>query len=125
MPKVVRFHKTGGPEVLRVEDVPPQQPGTGEVRLKVEAIALNRAESMFYQGKYIYQPKLPAGLGYEGAGIVENVGPDVDESWIGKQVSTIPAFSLNEYSMVGETAVAPVRPKFFSPVYISTGKDEA
>jgi NADPH:quinone reductase-like Zn-dependent oxidoreductase len=108
MPKVIRFHETGGPEVLKFEDVPPQQPGKGEIRLKVQAIGLNRAESMFYHGQYIYEPKLPAGLGYEAAGIVEAVGPDVDESWIGKQVSTIPAFSLNEYSMVGETAVAPI-----------------
>jgi NADPH:quinone reductase-like Zn-dependent oxidoreductase len=121
MPKVVRFHKTGGPEVLKFEDVAPQQPGKGEVRLKVQAIGLNRAESMFYHGRYVYQPKLPAGLGYEAAGIVEAVGPDVDERWIGKQVSTIPAFSLNEYAMVGETAVAPVEvlaayPANLSPV---------
>jgi NADPH:quinone reductase-like Zn-dependent oxidoreductase len=108
MPKVIRFHETGGPEVLKFEDVPLREPGKGEVRLKVQAIGLNRAESMFYRGQYIYQPKLPAGLGYEAAGIVESVGPDVDESWIGKHVSTVPAFSLNEYSMVGETAVAPV-----------------
>jgi NADPH:quinone reductase-like Zn-dependent oxidoreductase len=108
MAKVVRFHETGGPEVLKFEDVQPQQPLNGEVRLKVQAIGLNRAESMFYHGQYIYQTQLPAGLGYEAAGIVEAVGPDVDKSWIGKQVSTVPAFSLNEYTMVGETAVAPV-----------------
>jgi NADPH:quinone reductase-like Zn-dependent oxidoreductase len=108
MPKVVRFYETGGPEVLKFEDVPPLQPRKGEVRLKVQAIGLNRAESMFYRGQYIYQPKLPAGLGYEAAGTVESVGPDVEESWIGKRVSTIPAFSLNEYSMVGEIAVAPI-----------------
>ena len=108
MPKVVRFHETGGPEVLKFEDVPLPQPGDGEVRLKVQAIGLNRAESMFYHGHYIYQPQLPAGLGYEAAGTVDAVGANVDESWIGKQVSTIPAFSLNEYSMVGETALAPV-----------------
>jgi NADPH:quinone reductase-like Zn-dependent oxidoreductase len=108
MPKVVRFHETGGPEVLKFEDVPLPQPGDGEVRLKVQAIGLNRAESMFYHGHYVYQPQLPAGLGYEAAGTVDAVGANVDESWIGKQVSTIPAFSLNEYSMVGETALAPV-----------------
>jgi NADPH:quinone reductase-like Zn-dependent oxidoreductase len=62
-----------------------------------------------YRGRYVYEPKLPAGLGYEAAGIVESVGPDVDQNWIGKQVSIIPAFSLNEYSMVGETALAPVK----------------
>jgi NADPH:quinone reductase-like Zn-dependent oxidoreductase len=108
MPKVVRFHEVGGPEVLRFEEVPTPEPGKGEVRLKVQAIGLNRAESMFYHGQYIYQPKLPAGLGYEAAGVVEAVGPDVDKSWIGKQVSTVPAFSLNDYSMVGEEVLAAV-----------------
>jgi NADPH:quinone reductase-like Zn-dependent oxidoreductase len=47
MPKAVHFHETGGPEVLKFEDAPPQQPGTGEVRLRVQAIGLSRAESMF------------------------------------------------------------------------------
>lgn len=108
MPKVVRFHQIGGPEVLKFEEVPSPQPGKGEVRLKVQAIGLNRAESMFYHGQYLYQPKFPAGLGYEAAGIVEAVGPNVDKSWIGKQASTIPAFSLNDYGMVGEEVLAPV-----------------
>src|ERR1700760_1506076 len=108
MPKIVRFHETGGPEVLKIEEVPTPQPGKGEVRLKVQAIGLNRAESMFYHGQYIYQPKMPAALGYEAAGVVEAVGPDVDKNWIGKKVSVVPAFSLNEYGMVGEEALAPV-----------------
>lgn len=107
MPNVVRFHAIGGPEVLKIEEVPTSQPGKGEVRLKAEAIGLNRAESMFYHGQYMYQPKLPAGLGYEAAGIVAAVGPDVDRSWIGKRVSVVPAFSLNDYSMVGEEVIAP------------------
>jgi NADPH:quinone reductase-like Zn-dependent oxidoreductase len=108
MPQVIRFHQTGGPEVLEFVTIAAQQPGNGEVRLKVQAIGLNRAESMFYRGRYIYQPKLPAGLGYEAAGVVEAVGLDVDTHWIGKQVSVVPAFSLNEYSMAGETALVPV-----------------
>jgi NADPH:quinone reductase-like Zn-dependent oxidoreductase len=108
MPKVVRFHEVGGPEVLKFEEVPVPQPGKGEVRLKVQAIGLNRAESMFYHGQYLYQPNLPAGLGYEAAGVVEAVGPDVDKSWIGKQVSTIPAFSMNDYGTAGEEVLVPV-----------------
>ena len=108
MPKVVRFHEVGGPEVLKIEDVAVPQAGKGEVRLKVEAIGLNRAESMFYHGQYVYQPNLPAGLGYEAAGVVEAVGPDVDKGWVGKRVSVVPAFSLNEYGMVGEEVLAPV-----------------
>lgn len=65
MPKAVRFREIGGPEVLKLEEVQPQNPGKGEVRLKVQAIGLNRAESMFYHGQYLYQPKFPSGLGYE------------------------------------------------------------
>src|SRR5215472_8890624 len=92
MPKIVRFHELGGPEVLRIEDLPSREPGKGEVRLRVHAIGLNRAESMFFHGRYLEAPQLPARLGYEGAGVVEAVGPGVDKSWLGKQVSTIPAF---------------------------------
>jgi NADPH:quinone reductase-like Zn-dependent oxidoreductase len=62
---------------------------------------------MFYHGQYVYEPKLPAGLGYEAAGM-EAVGPDVDKGWVGKRVSVVPAFSLNEYGMVGEEVIAPV-----------------
>jgi NADPH:quinone reductase-like Zn-dependent oxidoreductase len=125
MPKVIRFHETGGPEVLQFEEVPLQQPGKGEVRIKVQAIGLNRAESMFYHGQYLYQPKLPAGIGYEAAGIVEAAGPGVDPSWIGKQVSTIPAFSLNDYSMVGETVVAPVEALGEYPAHLSPAEGAA
>jgi NADPH:quinone reductase-like Zn-dependent oxidoreductase len=125
MPTVIRFHETGGPEVLKFEVVAPQEPGKGEVRLKVRAIGLNRAESMFYHGRYIYAPNLPAGLGYEAAGVVEAVGPDVDQNWLGKQVSTVPAFSLNEYSMVGETALAPVAALAEYPASLSAAEGAA
>ncbi len=108
MPKVVRFHETGGPEVLRMDDVASPQPGAGEVRLKVQAVGLNRAESLFFHGLYTEAPKLPSLLGYEGAGTVVAVGPDVDPSWLGKQVSTIPSFSMNRYGLLGEEALAPV-----------------
>jgi NADPH:quinone reductase-like Zn-dependent oxidoreductase len=107
MPKIVRFHQTGGPENLKTEELPQRQPGKGEVRLRVQAIGLNRAESMFYHGQYVEEPHLPAGLGYEAAGVVEAVGPDVDAGWIGKQVATVPAFSMNEYPMVGDEVIAP------------------
>ena len=107
MPKIVRFHEFGGPEVLKVEEEPTRQPGKGEVRLKVQAVGLNRAELMFMRGQYVENPKLPAGLGYEAAGVVEAVGPDVDKSWIGKLVAIIPAFSMNDYAMLGEEVIAP------------------
>jgi NADPH:quinone reductase-like Zn-dependent oxidoreductase len=107
MPKVVRFDEIGGPEVLKIEEEASRQPGKGEVRLRVRAVGLNRAELMFMHGQYLEPPKPHTGLGYEGAGVVEAVGPDVDKSWVGKQVSTVPAFSMNEYGMLGEEVIAP------------------
>lgn len=49
------------------------------MRLRVQAVGLNRAEAIFIRGQYVEQPKLPAGIGYEAAGVVEAVGPDVDK----------------------------------------------
>ena len=108
MPKIVRFDELGGPEVLKIEEETSKQPGKGEVRLRVQAVGLNRAEAMFVRGHYLEQPKLPAGIGYEAAGVVEAVGPDVDKNWVGKSVATIPAFSMNDYPMLGEEVIAPV-----------------
>src|ERR1700746_3588720 len=107
MAKIIRFDRVGGPEVLQIKEEPSKQPGKGEVRLKVKAVGLNRAESMFIRGQYVEEPKLPAGLGYEAAGVVEAVGPDVDKNWVGKRVAIIPAFSMNAYAMLGEEVIAP------------------
>jgi NADPH:quinone reductase-like Zn-dependent oxidoreductase len=108
MPKVVRFHQLGGPEVLRFEDQPTREPKAGEVRIRVQAVGLNRAEALYARGQYLEQPRLPSGLGYEAAGIIEAVGPDVDRTWIGHKIATVPGFSHNDYPVVGEEAVVPV-----------------
>ena len=107
MPKIVRFHETGKAEVLKIEELPLVEPGVGEVRLKVEAIGLNRAEIMFRQGQYLETPKLPTRLGYEAAGVVDAVGPNVSGVKIGDRVSTIPSFSISDYGVYGESAVVP------------------
>ena len=107
MPKIVRFHQLGGPENLKIEEVPSQQPGKGEVRLRVQAVGLNRAESMFYHGQYLEQAKFPSRLGYEAAGVVDDVGEGVDREWIGKTVATVPGFSMTQYGTLGEEAVVP------------------
>ena len=107
MARVVRFHQTGGPEVLKIENIEVRPPGPGEVRIAVKALGLNRAESMFRSGQYIEDPKLPARLGYEAAGTIEAIGDGVKGFEIGDAVSTIPAFSQNQYGMYGDTAIAP------------------
>ena len=106
--KIVRFHKPGGPEVLQFDEVPLPEPAQGEVRLRVKALGLNRAESMFRRDQYLEKPVFPAKLGYEAAGIVEAVGPGVDTNWIGKIASTMPPFPLNAYGVYGEVAIVPV-----------------
>jgi NADPH:quinone reductase-like Zn-dependent oxidoreductase len=107
MPRVVRFHQFGGPENLRFEEIPQQQPGPGEVRITVQASGLNRAELMYCQGMYLEQARLPSRLGYEVSGTVNSVGEGVDESWVGKQVGTVPGFSQNRYGTLGEEAIVP------------------
>jgi NADPH:quinone reductase-like Zn-dependent oxidoreductase len=107
MVRIVRFHQTGGPEVLQLDELPLPDPAAGEVRLRVKAIGLNRAEVMFRMGKYLVEPKLPSKIGYEASGIVEAAGPDVDQSWIGKTVSTVPAFWASAYGVYGEVAIVP------------------
>ena len=72
----IRIHETGGPEVLRAEDVPVPEPGPGQVRVGLSAAGLNFFDT--YQRSGAYKLELPATLGTEGAGVVEAVGPDVD-----------------------------------------------
>ena len=105
--KIVRFHKVGGPEVLKIQDEPIPVPGKGEALLKVKAIGLNRAEVMFRAGRYLETPGLPSKLGYEASGVVTAVGPDVDKSWVGKKASTLPAFLMTNYGVYGEVALVP------------------
>jgi NADPH:quinone reductase-like Zn-dependent oxidoreductase len=107
MPKIVRFHSIGGPENLKLEEVPSRPPGAGEVKLRVQAVGLNRAEALFVRGLYGGTPELPSRIGYEAAGVVESVGTGVDSNWIGKKVATIPGFSMSQNGVLGEEAIVP------------------
>jgi len=125
MAKIVRFHETGGADVLTIEDLPLEEPGEGEVRLKVEAIGLNRAEVMFRKGQHHEDPELPSRLGYEAAGIVDAVGPGVGDIQIGDRVSTIPAFSMRTYGVYGESAIVPAHAVASYPDQLLTSEGAA
>jgi NADPH:quinone reductase-like Zn-dependent oxidoreductase len=107
MPRIVRFHETGGPEVLKLEEVPLQEPGPDEVRIKVEALGLNRAEVMFHYGHYVPIQSFPSRIGYEAAGVVDAVGSNVKGVKAGDRVSTIPAFDIGVHGVYGESATVP------------------
>jgi len=119
MAKVVQFNAVGGPEQLKLRDLPVAAPGPGQVRIKVKAIGLNRAETLFRSGTYFEQPAFPATNGYEGAGVIDAIGPDVTAFAVGDAVSVAPAFSLNDYGFYAETALAPVGAVIKHPAILS------
>ena len=86
MSKAIRIHETGGPEVLRWEDVEVGAPGPGEVRLRQTAVGLNFIDTYHRSGSYPVGA-LPSGIGMEGAGIVEEVGEGVDDMKSGDRVA--------------------------------------
>jgi len=85
MARAVRIHQTGGPEVLRFEEMDPGRPGLGQALVRQTAIGLNYIDTYHRTGLYPL-PSLPHGIGMEGAGIVEAVGEDVHEVKPGDRV---------------------------------------
>src|SRR5690606_19776989 len=108
MSRVVRFHRTGDAEVLQIDEVDVAAPQAGEVQIRVKALGINRAEIMYRTGQYVIEPRFPAILGYEAAGLVEALGPDVAGFHVGDAVSVVPAFSFADYGMYGELVNVPV-----------------
>jgi NADPH2:quinone reductase len=85
MPKAIRFHKTGGPEVLQLDEVPVGEPGPGQARVRHTAIGVNFVDT--YQRSGLYPMQLPQVAGNEGAGVVEAVGPNVTDLKKGDRVA--------------------------------------
>jgi NADPH2:quinone reductase len=85
MPKAIRIQKQGGPEVMQWEDVQVGDPGPGEARVRHKAVGLNYLDT--YQRGGLYKIALPSGMGNEGAGVVEAVGPGVAHVKAGDRVA--------------------------------------
>jgi NADPH2:quinone reductase len=107
--RIVRLYEIGGPEVLRLEAVPPEAPRAGEVRLRVRAIGLNNSEAQYRRGEYpMRDTTFPTRLGRECSGIVEALGEGIGDGVAhGDFVSTIPAFDIQRGGVYGEWAVVP------------------
>jgi len=87
MTKAIRFHATGTPEVLRLEDVETGEPGPGEVRIRNAAIAVNYRDILVRRGTH--RVALPSGLGLESAGTIEAIGAQVSGLAIGERVACV------------------------------------
>jgi NADPH:quinone reductase-like Zn-dependent oxidoreductase len=119
--KAIRFHKTGGPDVLRVEEEQLPQLKGNEVLIRVRAIALSRLDLLWREGSYFEEAEFPAKIGYDAAGVVESLGPEVRTLKVGDRVSTFPAVSLLDYAAHRETIAYPesallVYPDSLTPV---------
>ncbi|TGD71805.1 NADPH:quinone reductase [Mangrovimicrobium sediminis] len=111
---VVRFHRTGGPEVLQIEQSPAPRPGPGEVSITVEAIGLNRVESMFRSGGF-GAPQFPSTIGYEAAGRIQALGEGVEGWSVGERVATLPGLSMEQYGTCAEVILYPANMLVRSP----------
>jgi NADPH2:quinone reductase len=87
MAYAIRFHQTGGPEVLTWEEVKVGRPGPGEARIRHRAIGLNYADVYLRSG--LYPAALPSGIGTEACGIVEEIGAGVTEIKVGDRVAYV------------------------------------
>jgi NADPH2:quinone reductase len=113
MTKAVRFHKTGGPEVLVYEDVEVGDPGEGQARVRNTAIGLNFIDTYHRSG--LYPLPLPSGVGLEGAGVVESVGKGVTHVKPGDRV----AYAGGPPGAYSEVRLAPAEKLVMVPSGIS------
>ena len=91
--KASRVNEFGEPEVLRMEEVPTPQPGSGEVLVRMQAIGVNPVETYIRAGKYARLPALPYTPGNDGAGVIEQAASDVTEFKAGDRVYTAGSLS--------------------------------
>ena len=115
MAHAIRMHETGGPEVLRWEEVSVGMPGPGQARVRHEAVGLNFADTYFRAG--LYPVPLPNGIGVEAAGIVEAVGEGVANVVVGDRV-TYTGF-INTLGAYSTERVIPAAPLIKLPAGIS------
>ena len=107
MSRMIRFHKFGPAEVLKIEEQAVSQPAAGEVQIRVQAIGISWFDVLWRQNLAPSQVRLPAGMGHEMAGVVTALGAGVDDLAVGDKVASFPAANANDYPVYGEVIVLP------------------
>jgi NADPH:quinone reductase-like Zn-dependent oxidoreductase len=111
--KAVRFSRFGGPEVLEIADLPDPHPGPGQVRIAVRAAGVNPSDWKKRQG--LMDSGLPQTLGYEAAGIVDELGAGVDDVAVGDRVLGFSAEGAAQAELAVLSHYAPVPPSLDFP----------
>ncbi len=112
--KQVYISAAGGPEKLQLRESPDPTPAGKQLRIRVRASGINFADILARKGLYPDAPKLPAVVGYEVSGIVDAAGPDVEQTWIGKEV-----FALTRFQGYADTVVVEQHQVFAKPAGLS------
>ena len=107
MSRMIRFHRFGEADVLKLEEVPTPKPAAGEVLIRSEAIGVSWEDVLWRQNLAAEQAKLPAGIGSEVAGVVEAVGEGVEDLDIGARVASFKADTPNRYPAYGDHVLMP------------------
>lgn len=108
--KAIRIHETGGPEVMRLEEIEKPTPQAGEVLIQVAAAGVNYADLAQRQGVYLTRTRVPTTLGLEVAGTVVELGPGVTTPAVGTRVAAFGNGGYAEYTTAAASAVLPVPP---------------
>ncbi|MDH0897182.1 MULTISPECIES: zinc-dependent alcohol dehydrogenase family protein [unclassified Pseudomonas] len=110
MSRMIRFHQFGDASVLRLEELPTPKPGHGEVLVRTQALGVGWRDVLWRQNLAPDQTaQLPAGVGFELAGVIEAVGPGVTDFAPGMAVASFPAFSTNQYPAWGDLVLMPAK----------------
>ena len=104
----------GGPDKLALRELPDPTPSAAELRIRVRASGVNFADILARQGLYPDAPKLPAVVGYEVAGVVDEVGPQADAHWQGREV-----LALTHFNGYADTVLVPQSQVFVKPAALS------
>lgn len=106
--KAIRIHELGGPDVLGYEEAEKPAPRAGEALVRVHAVGVNFADTLLRRGQYLVLPELPLIPGAEAAGVVEEVGAEVDKALIGRRVAFLGQSCYAEYTSVPARQLIPL-----------------
>jgi NADPH:quinone reductase-like Zn-dependent oxidoreductase len=108
MMKAARFSQFGGPEVLEIVDLPDPHPGPGQVRIAVRAAGVNPSD--WKKRKGLMDPGLPQAMGYEAAGVVDELGEGVADVTVGDRVFGFSAEEGTQAELAVLSWYAPIPP---------------